>query len=406
MVSNIDATCFGMKILYYSPHPHLSVSAPTGYGTHMREMIRAFKELGHEIIFFIGGVEGREVPKIQLPPKSGPISRTKSKLKAFIPRIIWETLRDVQLLRFDELRKKRLKQICHEFQPQVIYERSHYGMTSGVQIAKELKIHHILEVNSPNVQERIALSGPSLLSERAQRKDEWVFKNSNHVLTVSTRLAEMLNIKDLTEKWSVTPNAIRLGQEKSSNRAYTREDLNIPESSILIGFIGSIFKWHGVDLLIDSIQILVGRGIDARALIVGDGYMRPALTKQSEDLSISERIIWTGSVPHEDIHALGQLCTCLIMPKSDDYRSPVKLFEYALCDAPVIAPDNEPVLEIMQDRVHGIIVKPVAEVIADAVMELLDQGFANELAHNWRQKVENQHTWQRNAEISLSCYSG
>lgn len=391
-----------MKILYYSPHPNLAVSAPTGYGTHMREMMRAFEELGHEIYYYIGGEEGQVVRKKPVVPNSLPASKAKSKAKQLIPKIIWETIRDFQLLRIDAQRKKRLLEICHEFQPDLIYERSHYGMTSGVRVAKELRIRHVLEVNSPNVQERIALSGPSLLSKRAQRKDEWVFQNSNQVLTVSTRLAEMLNIPAVAQRWNVTPNAIRPGQKESSKRQPTRRELQIPEKSFLIGFVGSIFAWHGVDLLIDSIRILVDRGIDARALIVGDGSVRAELVRHSEQLEVADRVIWTGSVPREDVYVYSEICNVLIMAKSNQYGSPVKLFEYALCNVPVIAPNYEPVREVMQDRVHGLIVPPDAEAIANAVHELEDTTLAQKLAENWRNKVLDQHTWQRNAEVALS----
>ena len=103
-----------MKILYYSSHPNLAVSAPTGYGTHMREMIRAFEELGHEVIFYIGGEVGGDVLDSQAPTEAEPSSKTKSTLKALVPNILWETLKDIQLIRIDNQRKKRLRMICQE----------------------------------------------------------------------------------------------------------------------------------------------------------------------------------------------------------------------------------------------------------------------------------------------------
>jgi hypothetical protein len=36
-----------MRIVYYSPHPQLSLKAQTGTGTHMREIIDALRSLGH-----------------------------------------------------------------------------------------------------------------------------------------------------------------------------------------------------------------------------------------------------------------------------------------------------------------------------------------------------------------------
>jgi glycosyltransferase involved in cell wall biosynthesis len=399
----VDRFDCGMKILYYSPHPDLAVSAPTGYGTHMREMIHAFKGLGHEVHFYIGGEEGQIVQQKTRQPNTSYTPKIKSKVKQLVPKILWETSRDLQLLKVDRQRKKRLTELCREFNPDLIYERSHYGMISGVRVAKELRIRHVLEVNSPNVQERIALSGPSLLSKRAQRRDEWAFQNSNHVLTVSTRLAQMLNIPVLAQRWNVTPNAIRPGQEVNSKQRPTRGELQIPEKSFLIGFVGSIFPWHGVDLLIDSIRLLVNQGMDARALIVGDGSVRTELIERSKRLEVADRVTWTGAIPNEDVYGYSSICSALIMAKSNEYGSPVKLFEYALSDRPVIAPNYEPVKEVMEDRVHGLLVPPDADAIAHAVLELQDSSLARKLSENWRNKVLGQHTWQHNAKVALNA---
>lgn len=390
-----------MKILFYSPHPNLTVSAPTGYGTHMREMIRAFQELGHEVGFYIAGEESSR--------DTGAIERTGKEtqpaapgiVKQLMPKILWETLRDFNLVRIDQQRFRRLKEICSVFQPDAIYERSHYGMTSGVRVAKLLGIHHILEVNSPNVRERIELSGPSFLSNRARKKDLWVLANSNHVLTVSTRLAEMLHIPEIAADWDVTPNAIRPGQENESTQKRTRKEFGIPDNTTLVGFVGSIFPWHGVDLLIDAISNLKNRGVDATALIVGDGVTRKLLEQKVADQGIMDRIYWTGSVPSSETYRISELCDALIMPKSNDYGSPVKLFEYAMSRVPVIAPKTSPVLEIMENRVHGLLVEAEVEAIANAILEITDKPLGNALAENWRSRVLSRYTWQNNAHVAL-----
>lgn len=390
-----------VKILYYSPHPHLKVAAQTGYGTHMREMIRAFKDLGHEVEFYVAGDESNQNPNANESTGSTTKPSATNIIKKFTPRILWETLRDVNLIRIDEQRFRRLKEICAVFQPDAIYERSHYGMTSGVRAAKLLDIHHILEVNSPNVRERIELSGPSFLSKRARKKDLWVLANSHHVLTVSTRLAEMLHIPELAANWDVTPNAIRPGQENESTQKRTRKEFGIPENTTLIGFVGSIFPWHGVDLLIDAISNLKNRGVHAAALIVGDGVTRKLLEQKVDNQGIMDRIFWTGSVPSSETYRLSELCDALIMPKSNEYGSPVKLFEYALCNVPVIAPKTPPVLEVMENREHGLLVDAEVEAIANAILEITDKPFGNALAENWRSRVLSGHTWQNNARTTL-----
>ena len=86
-----------MNILYYSAHPDLNLNDPAGYGTHMREMISAFKKLGHEVNpLIIGGIEPRE--KID---KAGP-SIIKKLMKTLVPTVIWETAKDHLIFKNDK----------------------------------------------------------------------------------------------------------------------------------------------------------------------------------------------------------------------------------------------------------------------------------------------------------------
>ena len=57
----------------------------------------------------------------------------------------------------------------------------------------------------------------------------------------------------------------------------SRKSLNIETSALLLGFVGSIFPWHGVDLIIDAVKHLQQEGKNVQALIVGDGEIREAL---------------------------------------------------------------------------------------------------------------------------------
>ncbi|HEU4717748.1 MAG TPA: glycosyltransferase, partial [Bacteroidia bacterium] len=129
-----------MKILYYSPHPALNLSAQTGYGTHMREMIRAFREAGHEVKTCIRGGE-------QMPVSSGGATAGNGKrlLKKIIPRFLWRTLKERRLMREDKISEAVLAKAMEEFQPDVIYERAAYLCISGRNVAVRKKIPHIVE---------------------------------------------------------------------------------------------------------------------------------------------------------------------------------------------------------------------------------------------------------------------
>ena len=240
-------------------------------------------------------------------------------------------------------------------------------MVSGVQVAREFGIHHILEVNSPNVDERIRLSGQSLLALHARKKDAWTFCHSDHVVVVSTFLAKNLSIDQIAKNWSVTPNAIRKGQELESTLDVSRKSLNIESSAFLLGFVGSIFPWHGVDLIIDAVQHLQQEGKNVQALIVGDGEIRGALEEDVKTLGLSNCIQFTGTVQHKDTFAYTRLCDALVMPKSNAYGSPVKIFEYGLIGKTCIVPNVAPVNEVFKHGQHGWVADSNPEAIVTAL---------------------------------------
>lgn len=388
-----------MKILYYSPHPHLRIEDQTGYGTHMREMIAAFKMLGHNVDFLIAG--HRAIPAKEMQG-SNTQSLVKEVLKFLIPRLIWETIKDLQLIRVDRTNKRHLNRLVNELHPDVIYERSHYGMVSGVEVANIHGIHHILEVNCPNVEERIKLSGNSLLTRRATHMDRWAFSNTDHVLTVSAHLAKHLEIHNIAKKWSVTANAIRLGQQEESTLNVTRHSMSIDESTVLLGFVGSIFPWHGVDLIVDAVANFHKKGRNVEAMIVGDGEIRQELKEKSVTLGVKHKIHFVGSVPQRDTFVYTQLCDILIMPKSNAYGSPVKIFEYALSVKPCIVPNTSPVTEVFEHEQDGWVVDSRLNAIVSAIESIIDSPEdAKKCANNWCQKVTSKHTWTTNASIAL-----
>jgi len=130
-----------LKILYYSPHPNINYSAPSGPGTHIREVIQAFEEHGHIVVRLICGGEEMNV--------SAPIQFKKSTIKRFIPSFVWQSLKDYKLIRLDNTNRKRLANFIERERPDLIYERSYYLMSSGYETAKQFGIRYFCEVNAP-----------------------------------------------------------------------------------------------------------------------------------------------------------------------------------------------------------------------------------------------------------------
>lgn len=391
-----------MKILYYSPHPRLSMEAPTGYGTHMREMVGAWRKAGVEVKTLIAAdLEGRGTPVAT--GKKGVIQTLRG-WKRYIPRKLWETARDIQLIRFDLRMERTLRKAVEEYKPDMIYERVAFLQNSGVRAAKAVGVTHIAEINAPYPEERKYFSGDSYLVKTAEDNLRQILIQTNGITTVSTALADYFGgiVEEAVSKTVVLPNCVNPDEVTHSGDrpGDLREQLQLG-SALVLGFVGSIFPYHGVDLLIEAFAGLP-KVPHTKLLIVGDGESVPELRALAKRLGVFGDVIFTGSVPHRDVYLYIELMDICCMARSNWYGSPVKIFEYGLLKKPVIAPDTDPVKEVM-DNTTGVIVKPDIESISDAMRLLIsDESLRKRLAENWHRKVLLEHTWDTAAAKALT----
>jgi len=389
-----------MKILYYSPHPQLSMQAPTGYGTHMREMIAAWRRMGIEVRTCIAG--DASVGEYQSREEVG--AGRFSWVKKMVPGIVWQSLRDFLLMRFDKKQERILSDIIVEFQPDFIYERVAYLQNSGIKCAEKYGIKHVAEINAPYPEERVSFSGKSFFIGAAKNIEREILVRSSGISVVSSALKNYL-IKILPSAESkilVVPNSV-----DSSDKLITTEDTEKLRrdyginNELVVGFVGSMFPYHGVDVLIEAFAKIPTEA-NLRLLIVGDGSILHELKALARSLNVFQKVIFTGSLPHREVYANIEIMDICCMPKSNWYGSPVKIFEYGLLCKPVIAPDEVPMHDVMGPD-DGELVAPSVEDFYHALMKLIDDESRRSLiANNWHKKVMEEFTWDAAAKKTLT----
>ncbi|MFN3917700.1 MAG: glycosyltransferase family 4 protein [Flavobacteriales bacterium] len=395
-----------MKILYLSPHPNLSIHSPAGYATHMREMINAFEAIGCDVKALIAadlhssdGFENKS---------SYSNSRLKIFFKKNIPSFFIESIKDFKLKKHDSTFYKKIEKLIIENQPDVIYERAYNLMSAGIQLSKKYNIPHIWEVNSPLLEEKIKMSGGSLYNSYSEKIEASNFKNTTLSVFVSTDLKDyyLRKYACIENKLLVTPNAINLDLVNvNNNKAKAiREKYNLDGVELIIGFVGSIFPYHGVDLLIRAFHRLILEKYEANIIlmIVGDGEVLAELRNLVDSLGINKHVVFTGNVHNKEVFNYMSLFSIAVMAKSNWYGSPVKIFEYGALKLPVLAPNVGPVREVMLSGVDGILVEPNEEDIYTRLKELVENDtLRKEIGEAFYQKIVTKHQWKHNAEKVL-----
>ncbi len=388
-----------MKILYYSPHPTISNLHRAGYATHMSEMMEAFKKLGHEVVPLIMGAN-------MSASNEGGVEK-KSRIKSFIKKItfpvIWESLKDLNLKHFDKYAQSVLEELIEKEKPDLIYERANYFQLSGVKAAKKFKIKHILEVNSPYVDERIVLQGKSFFLKTAKSIERKMLSMTSLIAVVSSYLEQKF-IEDYgidKDKFVVTPNAINIDRAKidTGNVQKLKEKYNLTDTTV-IGFVGSFFRWHGIDMLIKAFSKISCKQV--KLMIIGAGEIEQELKKLAISIS-PHNIIFTGAVKHKDIFDYISLFDIAVLPNSHKYGSPVKIFEYGIMKTAIIAPDFIPMRDVIKNEKDGILIAPSVNNLTEALNKLLvDVEKRKSLSNNFYEKIVKNYTWEKNAEKVLS----
>jgi glycosyltransferase involved in cell wall biosynthesis len=392
-----------MKILYYSPNPNLNLSDPAGYGTHMREMIKAFRELGHEVeLQIMGGTE----PKVNtLPAKPSLIKRVA---KVLIPSTRWQSLKDKRLLEFDDEAYDTLLQKIKTFKPDLVYERANYMQTSGVNAARRAKVMHVLEMNSPYVEEKVELEGLSGMLEKAKEKEHWQLDKTNHIVVVSSSLREyfMAEHRVFAGKFSVVPNAI--DPEKAQVDPLKVAEIKAKyklEGQTVIGWVGSIQPWHGVEALVDAFAELAKGNPAIALLIVGSGETIALMQERAAASGVGDRIHFTGYIPHAEVFAHIAAMDICVLPDTKWYCSPIKIFEYGMMGKAIVATQHAAVLDVMRPEIDGIMIEPGQATLVAGLRQLIDDpDLRLKLAANFQEKVLKEHTWLANARRVIALW--
>jgi glycosyltransferase involved in cell wall biosynthesis len=393
-----------MKIIYYSPHPTHDIVTEVGYATHQRETIIALQNLGAEVIpVIMGGTTFEEVP--YKDGKAITHSGLKGFIKKIIPRYVWVTLKDFRLMMHDKRAAKRLEAAIIKYQPDLVYERSEYLQDASVAVVKKYKVKHYIEVNSPFVQEMKHLEGNSLWTSLGHYKEKRKYKSADKVWVVSSALKEFLVNRYQIESSKIIISPNRINKEEFERIIPLPFDIKTSQKQVVIGFVGSILPHHDVEDLIEAFGIVKRKNTDALLCIVGGGSLLDSLKQKVKEQQLTECVLFIGKVPHHQVPAYIKQMDICVMPGSNWYGSPIKIFEYGILGKAVIAPNNGPVNDVMEDLKDGILIEKGAEAIANAIIQLIENpDLRQSIGQHFKSKIEAEYQWEHAAKMILEQY--
>jgi glycosyltransferase involved in cell wall biosynthesis len=116
---------------------------------------------------------------------------------------------------------------------------------------------------------------------------------------------------------------------------------------------------------------------------------------------LGDHVILTGPVSAAAVPQHIAAFDVCILPDSNEFGSPIVLFEFMALGKPVIAPDLMPIRDVLVNDVNGFIV-PRGDVAATTrVVErlIVDLALRARVGEAARRQVSERHTWDATGEL-------
>ena len=237
--------------------------------------------------------------------------------------------------------------------------------------------------------------------------------SADHVLVITEGLKQMLIDEGVdSDKITVAPN----GVDGSRLVPILRDEDLAHEIGVkdgpVIGYVGSLVHYEGLDLLLRAVASLNEMGLwKGQILIVGDGAERRNLERLARESGISESCIFTGRVDFREINRYYSLIDIAPFPRTPadvcEMVSPLKPFEAMAMGKTVICSDVAALQEIIENGVNGLLFEKgdldsLTGVLAEALEAHRAGDSIGEQAREW---VLDNRTWVNTANIIETVYS-
>ncbi len=316
-------------------------------GVHIRGITDALRADGVAVdIISLPGADPYSSPKAMSPTKQ---ATPLMKLVARLP----EPLFELAELAYNLVAIWRVWRYLARSGPvDFIYERYSLYMFGVVWLARLKRIPIILEVNDSAMLDRVR---PVYFLRMAAWLERWTFRNATGLVFVSSVFRDRMQAEHgQIAPAIVTPNAANIDKFSytPAQRDVARRKWGV-EGKVVCGYLGAFLPWHAIDKFVYAAAESLKQRPDLALLLVGDGPIFDEVKASVAAHGLSERVVMTGRVPHDEVPGLLAAMDMAVLPSAGDYTSPVKLFEFMACGIAPVAPDFLPVKEVLKEGVTG-----------------------------------------------------
>ena len=377
---------------------HHRTAGRGGESLHIMHVVEALEAQGHDVnIVSPPGVDPRKtagappLDKVAQTAAKG-FSRIWKWISCRAPQIFFELAE----LAYNAHAAVSVRAALRRQPGAAYYERYAFFLWAGVWMARRHNRTVILEVNEVTGLRR---ARGQVMRPVMAAIERFVFRRADYILTVSSRLRQEVVARGANpSRVIVVPNAIDPDNLADvADAPALRQRWGIADKTV-VGFVGWFDRWDRLELLIDAVARLAPTRPELVLLLVGDGPVAVDLREKVKREGIEHLVVFAGAVARRQVPACIAAMDICVLPDSNEFGSPMVLFEFMGLARAVIAADVPPVRDVVRNGETGLIVRPGVDELQAALASLLDQPERRrQMGQDAQASVLANHTWAATA---------
>ncbi len=206
--------------------------------------------------------------------------------------------------------------------------------------------------------------------------ESWVFRRVGHVVCICDGLRREIVGRGIpAERVGIVPNGVQRLDDCESVKQSGRIRIEKDEGPVL-GFLGSFYRYEGLDLAVRAVAALRGGAPGIRLLLVGGGPEETSLRMLTSELGLGEHVVFTGRVAKSEIPNYYSKIDIALFPRRSmrltELVTPLKPLEAMERGCLVVASDVGGHRELIEKGVTGELFEPDSvSAICNAVTALI-----------------------------------
>jgi glycosyltransferase involved in cell wall biosynthesis len=202
--------------------------------------------------------------------------------------------------------------------------------------------------------------------------------------------------------FDIPSSLVEVDREVSSS---LRIQLSTHKDEILITYVGSFAVYQGVDLLFESIPLVVKKNQKARFVIIGGTTEEiKARQKQLKEQEVTDEVLFLGKIPPDELPGYLSASDILLVPRLAGVNTPLKVLDYFKAGGAIIATDV-PGNRLILDDESALFADPNPKGFATAVEKLINRPeMIERLSQKGRLLYEKKYNFTQFKQRLSECY--